>query len=244
MMITMPPAPMLFLDFDGTVSRCDAVDLILEHCADERWLAIEEEWRSGLIGSRECLQCQMALVRATPRELNRLLSTIEVDEGLGALLATCAEQKVPVHIISDGFDYCIHRILARATTAPTIVEHLRHVRIYSSHLEPAGDSSWNVAFPYFKQSCTHGCATCKPAVMRLLNPLDAPTIFVGDGFSDRYAAGEAGLVFAKKSLARYCREQSIAHIAYESLADVATQLAAVVERLTYQTQDERTRLSA
>jgi 2-hydroxy-3-keto-5-methylthiopentenyl-1-phosphate phosphatase len=42
MMITLPPAPMVFLDFDGTVSRCDAIDLILEHYADKHWLNIEE----------------------------------------------------------------------------------------------------------------------------------------------------------------------------------------------------------
>jgi hypothetical protein len=32
-------------------------------------------------------------------------------------------------------------------------------------------------------------------------------VFVGDGESDRYAAGYADVVFAKRSLVRYCLEQ-------------------------------------
>jgi len=42
--------PVLFLDFDGTITRRDAVDAILEKFADPRWLAIEEDWKSGRIG--------------------------------------------------------------------------------------------------------------------------------------------------------------------------------------------------
>lgn len=60
--------------------------------------------------------------------------------------------------------------------------------------------------------------------MRLLNKTDAPAIFVGDGLSDRYAAESADLVFAKDGLASYCTENSIEHIPYQNLGDVAAHL--------------------
>src|SRR5256885_11674257 len=104
----------LFLDFDGTISRRDAVDAILEAYADERWIELEEEWRAERMGSRDCLQAQMALVRATKRQLDALLDEIGIDEGFARVLETCAAHNVPAHIISDGLDYCIHRILSRA----------------------------------------------------------------------------------------------------------------------------------
>ena len=50
--------PILFLDFDGTISERDAIDALLEAFADSRWLVIEEEWKAGRIGSRECLREQ------------------------------------------------------------------------------------------------------------------------------------------------------------------------------------------
>lgn len=241
--LTSSRMPVLFLDFDGTISRRDAVDLILERFADERWLAVEEDWRSGRIGSRECLARQMALVRARPRELDELLAMIELDAGLGLLLGTCARLGVQVSVISDGFDYCIRRIFARAGVGPS-VRFLRGVRLCASHLAHAGGGRWRTEFPYFRTACAHGCATCKPAVMSLLNPHDAPVVFVGDGLSDVYAAREADLVFAKKSLARFCHEHAIAHATYESLVEVAATLEKFVHEPSRLPRAAETRASA
>lgn len=229
--LNCPPA--LFLDFDGTITKRDVIDLILERYADERWLLIEEEWRSGRIGSRTCLTEQMELVRTTPEDLNSLLDSVELDEGFTELLRVCAAHRIPAHIVSDGFDYCIRRILQRA------MNKFRHavlripwaeMRICASHLESQDGEAWRISFPFFPQVCPHGCATCKPAAMRLLNTTDAPTIFVGDGLSDRYAAASADLLFAKKSLAAYCCEQRIPHVPYENLAGVASYLDDALRR--------------
>lgn len=234
--MTKEPTPILFLDFDGTISRCDVVDAILEKYADERWLAIEEEWRAGQIGSRACLSEQVALLRATKKELDALLDSIELDDGLNALLHTCATHHIPTHIISDSFDYCIRRILACRVN--DFGRRWRGMRICASQLEQNGEREWRVCFPFFQQACAHGCATCKPAVMSLLNGANAPTIFVGDGLSDRYAAKSADLVFAKKSLAAYCCEQQIAFVAYDKLDDIAAYLEAPLQRRPSFTQPE------
>lgn len=239
--MTEPRQPILFLDFDGTVSRRDVVDAILEAYADEKWRAIEEEWCAGRMGSRECLRAQMALVRATRPQLDALLDEIELDEGLVVLLETCATHSITTHIVSDGFDYCIRRILSRAT--PEVASLLGGVRVWASCLEPAGHP-WRVEFPFFHHPCTHGCATCKPAVMQILNRANAPAIFVGDGLSDAYAAERADLVFAKNSLAAHCRENLIEHLTYGDLGEVAVHLEGLL-RLRALTERERpTRVSA
>ena len=215
------PKAILFLDFDGTITQRDAVDAILEAYADPQWLTLEAEWRAGWRGSRECLRAQMELVRATRKQLDSLLDGIEIDEGLTTLLETCAAHEVPVHIISDGFDYCIRRILLRANKR--VHAFLRGSRICASRLEARGQQ-WRTEFPFFHQTCAHGCATCKPAVMRLLNAANAPAIFAGDGQSDQYAVEAADLVFAKNGLAEYCVEHSIEHSSYNNLGEVARHL--------------------
>src|SRR5258708_37954708 len=107
--------PILFLDFDGTISRRDAVDAILETYADPKWLTFEAEWSAGRIGSRDCLRTQMPLVRASRKQIDALLAEIGIDEYLVPLLEVCAMQYMPTHIICDGFDYCISRILSGAS---------------------------------------------------------------------------------------------------------------------------------
>lgn len=217
--------PMLFLDFDGTVTGRDAVDAILEAYADPRWLAVEEQWRAGRIGSRSCLRAQMALVEASRAELDALLDSIEVDEGFALLLDTCAAAGVPVYVVSDGFDYCIRRILARPSLR--LGPRLERLRVIASHLEPEG-GRWRTAFPNPRRGCVHGCATCKPSVMAALNRGGRLSVFVGDGLSDRYAAEAADLVFAKGTLAAHCRGRGIEHVRYEGLAEVAAYLDEVL----------------
>jgi 2-hydroxy-3-keto-5-methylthiopentenyl-1-phosphate phosphatase len=192
------PAAVVLLDFDGTVTRRDATDAILEAFADPRWLAIEDDWLTGRIGSRDCLQEQMALVSSTPDQVDRLLDGIDLDEGFVRVLEVCATWDLPVHIISDGFDYCIERILGRP----------------SERLGP-------MSFPHPSETCPHGCATCKPAAMAALNPTGAPAIFVGDGLSDRHAALCADIVFAKSKLAAFCEGASVPYTPFDGLASVA-----------------------
>jgi 2-hydroxy-3-keto-5-methylthiopentenyl-1-phosphate phosphatase len=213
--------PMVFLDFDGTITRRDATDAILEAYADPEWLQIEEEWKRGRMGSRECLIAQMALVRATKAEIDSLLDGIAIDQGFVPLLETCSAHGMPVHIVSDGLDYCIQRILSRPSL--DLAAHLEGVQIVSNHLAPHEDR-WNVDVASLAPSCIHGCGTCKPATMERLNTTGGPAIFVGDGLSDRYAAARADLVFAKDDLAAYCDEQAIPYTPYESLATIAERL--------------------
>jgi 2-hydroxy-3-keto-5-methylthiopentenyl-1-phosphate phosphatase len=239
--MTEPQTPILFLDFDGTISRRDAVDAILETYADPEWLTFEAEWRESRIGSRDCLRAQMSLVRASRKQIDALLDEIGIDENLVALLEMCAMQQIPAHIISDGFDYCIRRILSGANKR--IAAFLRGGRVCAAHLESRGHL-WRTEFPFFHQTCGHGCATCKPSVMRLLNKTNAPAIFVGDGLSDRYAVESADLVFAKDGLAKYCSANSILHTRYQNLGEVAAHIDRWLAGRVFLREEAQDRVSA
>ena len=235
------PKAILFLDFDGTITRSDAVDAILEVYAGPEWLAVEAEWRAGRLGSRDCLQAQMGMVRASRQQLDSLLDEIEIDQGLTSLLELCAAHDIPAHIISDGFDYCIRRILFRAHKR--VHSLLRGGRVCAGRLEARGNL-WRTEFPFFHQTCAHGCATCKPAVMRLLNRANATAIFVGDGLSDKYAVESADLVFAKNALAAYCSENSVEHTSYNTLGDVAQHLSCWLISHVFRDDEIEERVSA
>jgi 2-hydroxy-3-keto-5-methylthiopentenyl-1-phosphate phosphatase len=217
-------SPVVFVDFDGTITARDTTDAILEAFGDDRWRDLEESWLAGDIGSRECLRGQMALVDASSRELDALIDGIAVDEGFALLLDTCAALRVPLHIVSDGFDYCIGRVLSRPSLR--LDSRLRGVQIVSSRLEPDG-RRWRASF--VGPTCSHGCATCKPATMARLALERGAVVYVGDGFSDRHAAAAADIVFAKGSLAAYCEERSIPYIAFQGLATVAHELGQLVQ---------------
>jgi 2-hydroxy-3-keto-5-methylthiopentenyl-1-phosphate phosphatase len=217
----------VYLDFDGTITRSDATDVILAAFAAPHWMTLEDAWLAGEIGSRECLSGQMALVTATPAQVDHLLDDVKVDPGIVALLDACATRGTPVHILSDGFDYCIEHILRQPTLH--LQAHLAGVSIVSSRLARVA-GRWRATFPHPPQPCAHGCATCKPAAMAHLRLPGALTVFVGDGLSDRYAALYADVVFAKDRLAAFCEGAAIPYEPYDSLFAVAAGIERLIGR--------------
>lgn len=228
--------PILYIDFDGTISKRDVIDRILEQFADQRWLEIEDQWTSGKIGSRRCLQEQFALVKAAPAELDEFLDTLELDDGFPMLLRICNEAEIDVHIISDGFDHYIRRMLEKSVSTRPLPNRLS---IAANRLIPHGRNGWRTEFPYFEKVCEDGCATCKPAVMSLKNPFAAPSIFIGDGLSDRFAAKTADIVFAKTKLSEFCLENQIPQTSYSGLKQIAESLDEALENFVLTLKGER-----
>ena len=213
--------PIIFSDFDGTITQIDVTDAILEQFADPAWHAVEDEWTRGEIGSRECLERQMALVHTSRQKLDALIDSIPVDSDFPAFYRFTEAHALPFYVLSDGFDYVIRRVLRRMGVDGTL-RNGRH--LFSSALQVRG-GKLTTSFPHPRAGCEHGCATCKPRIMRRLSRERHPVVFIGDGQSDCFAVHAADLVFAKDKLLAYCHEHGIAAEPFETFADVEARLA-------------------
>ena len=214
---------MAVCDFDGTVSTVDVTDELLKTHASARWLEIEEQWKDGSIGSRECLSQQVALLAASPADIDRLADSIEIDPQFVSFIEYCESHGVPVAIVSDGLDNVIERILRR--------NGIGHLPVFANALLATGRNSHRLVSPYFDESCHAGAGTCKCAVIeRLRDDLpDRKILFVGDGRSDFCAAQRSSdVVAAKSKLLSHLRSRGSMPVAYESFADVKALLARLV----------------
>ncbi|HKT12784.1 MAG TPA: MtnX-like HAD-IB family phosphatase [Terriglobia bacterium] len=217
--------PVVFSDFDGTITRLDVTDEILKQFADPSWREVEGQWLRGDIGSRECFERQAALVRVTAKQLNALIDAIPLDPGFAEFFHFLKARQLPFYIVSDSFDYVIRRVLKRVG-ADGELRNGRH--LFSTGLElEAG--RMRAVFPHSNHGCKHNCATCKPAIIRRVRKKQQPVIFIGDGLSDRFAVEVADVVFAKHELLAYCRERSLACRPFESFADVQKEVAEMLE---------------
>jgi 2-hydroxy-3-keto-5-methylthiopentenyl-1-phosphate phosphatase len=216
--------PIIFSDFDGTIAQVDVTDVILSEFADPAWREVEEEWVQGRIGSRECLKRQMAMVDASAKQLDALIDAVPLDPHFAAFHALSRERGIPFCVVSDGFDYVIRRVLRNCGVDG---ELLNGSHLFSSSMRVRGGSV-EVDFPHWHKVCAHGCATCKPEVMRRVRGGHRPVIFIGDGLSDRFAVEEADVVFARDKLLGFCREHHVACTAFETFAEIEQHLEAVV----------------
>ena len=64
----------LLIDFDGTIAPDDPTDHLFERFADPYWRVLEDDWQSGRMSSRECMQRQVDLLRVSPGVLDEDVS--------------------------------------------------------------------------------------------------------------------------------------------------------------------------
>lgn len=207
----------IFCDFDGTISKSDTADYILNLLAAPEWKDIEKQWESGAIGSSECMRQQIALIDATWQQLNNALDEIEIDPNFQDFINFCNTKGLPVTIISDGVDYFINRILSR--------HGLDNLPIIANHLVASGNSSYELKTPNSSPFCESASGVCKCRMVEGYNM----RIYVGDGRSDFCVADKVDLIFAKDKLAKHCEENGINYVAYENFADVTNKLSASAE---------------
>jgi 2-hydroxy-3-keto-5-methylthiopentenyl-1-phosphate phosphatase len=213
----------VYCDFDGTVSLQDATDTVLWRLADPAWQAVEALWRDGAIGSGECMRRQIALIRATPEQLDLVLDEVEIDPFFPAFADFCAAYGIPLTIISDGVDYFIERILSK--------RGLGHLPVVANRLVTrtrSGQLSYELLSGYGDRTCTSAAGVCK---CRWLAAFGEQRIYVGDGRSDFCVSDKPELVFAKGPLAQHCRANDIRFIEYGDFSDVTARLSDAVASL-------------
>lgn len=200
-------------DFDGTISRADVIDNVLQRFADPSWEGIEQEWLDGHIGSRECLSRQLALVKASPAELLGYFDSVEIDPDFPDFVDHVIGLGASIEVVSDGIEQGIARILARnyVTLLPILANRLRQV----------DHNSWRIDFPYTSDACRAASGNCKCKS----TPRGKRVLVIGDGQSDMCVATTADFVFAKDRLADYCERNKIPHARFDSFAELPALLA-------------------
>jgi 2-hydroxy-3-keto-5-methylthiopentenyl-1-phosphate phosphatase len=203
-----------YVDFDGTIMLCDTTDYLFERFALPEWRAVEEEWASGHIGSRECMARQVALLRVTKADLEAAAAELEIDPGFANFLSMLRQRGIGVTIVSDGLDRIIDLTLKRFGL---------EVPFYANRLVQVGDDTWRLEFPHARDDCAAGSGHCKCSRTAAHRP--ALGVVVGDGRSDFCIAGRADLVLAKSKLIRECEANGLPHLPFREFSEAEVLLA-------------------
>jgi 2-hydroxy-3-keto-5-methylthiopentenyl-1-phosphate phosphatase len=187
----------VYFDFDNTITEFDVLDdLIQRFSIDDAWQGVEEEWKAGRIGSRECLERQFARVRLSAAALQAYLGTIVVDPAFGPIIGLLQAKGIEPVILSDSFTALIAPILGHNGIPP--------VAMFCNELRLDGDRPV-LTFPYFHAICSRsGNCKCSHLLWRE-RPAGTKKIYVGDGQSDICPANACEILFAKGSLLEHYR---------------------------------------
>lgn len=200
-------------DFDGTVTKQDVAELLLTEFTGDAWLEIERQ--HARIGTRETLTREFDLVRATRDQLLAAAERLaELDPTFPTFLRYCRQNRIPVEIVSEGFDAYLSHLLRRWRL---------DVPFRTNRATFDGDRL-ALSFPHADPTCTL-CGTCKMGRVLQLRARGYRVAYVGNGLSDLCPALEADLVFAKDELAALCKTHEREHVPIRDFGDVQRRLA-------------------
>jgi 2-hydroxy-3-keto-5-methylthiopentenyl-1-phosphate phosphatase len=195
------------LDWDGTVTERDTLDLVLQEFGDPEVYARVEAELGQTLTLDEVIAQEFATVTAPLAEVAEwLLGRAQIRPGFAEL----ARDRRPL-ILSSGFHELIEPLLEREGL-------LEAVELRANRLDPRPDG-WRVRFRVVLR-----CAVCGEACKRGDLP-DGTVVYAGDGYSDRCAALAADRVYATGSLAGWLAERGAPFRPLKTFREVAAELA-------------------
>lgn len=214
-------APLAILvDYDGTITHSDVSDVVLADHARGDWAIYASQYHAGLIGSRRLLESQMSLMRGDAELILQKAMHEVHDQSFVPLVRSAQAAGIPVEVVSDGFGLFAEDALRRLG--------LPEVPVITARTELSGDRA-SISFPHGHPRC-YVCGTCKRQRVLLHQDAGRAVVFVGDSYSDQYAAGYADVVFAKEDLVSVCVANGWPYRDWTSFDDVRTWLETRVDQ--------------
>jgi 2,3-diketo-5-methylthio-1-phosphopentane phosphatase len=208
----------IICDFDGTITTMDVGSEILRRFGDnEARQKIYDQYQRGELSLYQLQKRLWPTVRVTKQQLfDHLDNWVELRDGFEAFTLFCKTKKLPIQIVSGGFDLYIDFIKAKfGIDLPHISNSARLVQ-----------DTVEVDFPHYNQISPH-FSICKGTFIRNLREKSSDKLYIigiGDGWSDRSFAKDVDLLFACDDLEKYCQQHKIAHSPFTDFNDILKQL--------------------
>jgi 2-hydroxy-3-keto-5-methylthiopentenyl-1-phosphate phosphatase len=184
----------LVLDWDGTITERDTLDLVLQEFGDrEIYQRLEDELDAGRLTHNEVITAEFATVTVPLDEaVAHVVEHARVRPGFAEL----ARERHPL-VVSSGFHELIEPVLEREGV-------LADVELRANRVDARPDG-WRVLF-----RVSEICAECDEPCKRGDLPA-GEVVYAGDSHSDYCASLAADRVFATDRLARYLEGRGVAY---------------------------------
>ncbi len=216
--MTEAVAHTVVVDFDGTITVEDMLEVIGRRHAPEALAAAEQALVAGEIDLDECIRREFAPIRAEHDQIvAEMLAEAEVRAGFAEFVRAAEAAGDSVVVISSGFEELIRPVLNAAGVGD--LEVIAHDVRFS----PQGSTVTLRDGPRCER-CSERCK--RPLVARRADW--SAVAYVGDGWSDRCASLAAERRFARDGLARYLDTEGAAYTRFETFHDVSAAMGYTV----------------
>lgn len=217
---------LILCDFDGTVSTKDTVNrLVREHITSPEWRYYVKRYLVGEIGSKGVYEAVAPMMRMTGDGIEKFVREhAALDPEFPTFLRWASDKGIDVKIVSDGFDVTIRTLFGH--------HGIKDVEVFANSLAIRKDGGVEITTPHSDAACDR-CGTCKLKILRDFRSSYDKIVLIGDGESDRHAAGGADMVLALHDLFVFCAREGIPALRIDGFADVPHLLSRRVQAVMF-----------
>ncbi|MEH7526263.1 2-hydroxy-3-keto-5-methylthiopentenyl-1-phosphate phosphatase [Bacillus sp. JJ1503] len=205
--------PVIFCDFDGTITNKDNIVNIMRQFAPPEWDAIKDDILGQKVSIQEGVGKLFSLLPSSKKEeiISFVLKDAVIREGFAEFVQFTREANIPLYIVSGGIDFFVH---------PVLEAFGPFEKIYCNEADFSGENI-RIVFPHeCDDDCSNkGCGCCKPSIIRNLASGENTSIVIGDSITDLEAAKLADVVIARDYLIEKCKELNIPYEPFERFQD-------------------------
>jgi 2-hydroxy-3-keto-5-methylthiopentenyl-1-phosphate phosphatase len=205
----------IVVDFDGTITERDLLDAVAVTFGDPSvYREVDEGLDENALTLHDVIRREFEPVTASLDDVvDWVLAHARVRPGFHELVELARERGWRLVVLSSGFRELIEPVFER--------EGVGNVELLANTVDP-DSSGWRVRFRD-ETVCGHCGQPCKRATAAALAN-GSELVYVGDGYSDRCAADDADLVFARRGLAAYLDERHIPYTYFDDFEIVVATL--------------------
>ena len=205
--------PIIFCDFDGTITNSDNIISIMKKFAPPGWEALKDGVLQQKISISTGVGEMFSLLDSDLKEdiIQYVKDTAGIRPGFSDFVDFTRKADIPFYIVSGGMDFFVE---------PLLNDLLPKDRIYCNHAN-FDQEKILIEWPHTcDEHCDFECGCCKPTIMRKLSTKNEYRLVIGDSVTDFEAAKQADFVIARDRLLEKCRIEAIPHQEFETFYDV------------------------
>lgn len=219
----MSKQPIIFCDFDGTITETDNIIEIMKKFAPPEWEPIKDQILGQEISIRKGVGKMFSLLPSNLKEeiTSFVLNQAKIRPGFSELLQYCDKHDIQFLVTSGGIDFFVYPLLNPFGLTD---------RIYCNTSDFSGDRI-RILWPNAcDEHCDRDCGMCKTSILRSYDEDQYERIVIGDSITDLAASKLADHVFARGFLIEKCEELGIIYTPYKDFYDVIEGLVGIISR--------------
>ena len=205
----LPPA--FLTDFDDTAAMQNVAELLLNRFGDPTWTEVRQQFRNGRMTLKEYQEITFRNIRADRPSMQHYVREHAILRPyFPELYQFCRSRNIPMAVVSQGLDFYISALLERDGFGDVPIYAVNtsfdkgQISYHYNHVYPGRESQGN----------------SKALIVEWFQQQGYYVVFAGDGASDQEASRQADMVFAHRTLARFCEEEDIRYTPFQDFQSI------------------------